>query len=233
MFCSNCGHSFEGNTSNVCRNCGTIKIPSQNQNNLTNQGSFNSNPLIHESQPPQPQDGPNGGYRAPAHAMPLGHSTQPSRSGQINSHSTPGHGGQFGHSTQPGHGGQFSHGPHPGHRPHPGHIAHPGHRPHPGHSPYPGGHGPHPSFGRYPGYGPPAAFQPGRGKAIGSLILGIFSVMFPLPFIGVILGIVGLVLASTAKREGYIGGVRTAGFVISIIGTIAAVSYTIGILSIL
>ncbi|HIT57025.1 MAG TPA: hypothetical protein IAA94_03600 [Candidatus Galloscillospira stercoripullorum] len=66
--------------------------------------------------------------------------------------------------------------------------------------------------------------QPGKGAATGSLVCGIISVV--LWFFGysallsVILGIVGLVLASKAKKEGFVGGMQTAGFVLSIIGLI-------------
>ena len=38
--------------------------------------------------------------------------------------------------------------------------------------------------------------------------------------IGLITGIIGLVCASNAKKAGYIGGMQTAGFVCSLIGTI-------------
>ena len=39
-------------------------------------------------------------------------------------------------------------------------------------------------------------------------------------FLSLVLGIVGLVLASNAKKAGYNDGLRTAGFVLSLIGTI-------------
>lgn len=63
---------------------------------------------------------------------------------------------------------------------------------------------------------------PGKGLAIASLILGIVSLICCCfgsgAIIAVILGIIGLVVAGKAKREGYIGGMRTAGFVCSLIG---------------
>ena len=63
---------------------------------------------------------------------------------------------------------------------------------------------------------------PGKGAAIASLVLGIVSVvcwfMSTLAFVGVITGIVGIVCASSAKKAGFDGGIRTAGFVLSIIG---------------
>ena len=65
---------------------------------------------------------------------------------------------------------------------------------------------------------------PGRGAAIGSMVLGIISVVFWFfgwgALVSIICGIVGLVLATKAKNEGYYGGIRTAGFVCSLIGII-------------
>lgn len=66
--------------------------------------------------------------------------------------------------------------------------------------------------------------EPGKGAAIGSLVCGIISVVFW--FFGVtaigslILGIVGLILAASAKKAGFTGGLQTAGFVLSLIGLI-------------
>jgi hypothetical protein len=68
---------------------------------------------------------------------------------------------------------------------------------------------------------------PGRGKAIASLILGIIAMTVPIPVLDIIAGVIGLVLALQSKSEGFTGGVRTAGFVCSIIGTIWAIIYTI------
>lgn len=66
--------------------------------------------------------------------------------------------------------------------------------------------------------------EPGKGAAIGSLVCGIVAVV--LWFFGVtavasvVLGIVGIVLAANAKKAGFQGGLRTAGFVLSLIGLI-------------
>ena len=57
---------------------------------------------------------------------------------------------------------------------------------------------------------------PGKGKATASLVLGILSFFF----VPVILGIIGLVLSCQSKKEGCQSGVRTAGFVTSLIGLI-------------
>ena len=70
----------------------------------------------------------------------------------------------------------------------------------------------------------PKPDQPGRRTAITSLVLG--SVAVGLWLLGravllpVILGIVGLVLAAKAKKAGYTGDLRTAGFILSLIGLI-------------
>lgn len=66
--------------------------------------------------------------------------------------------------------------------------------------------------------------QPGHGAAVASLVLGIIAVV--MWFFGyssiasVILGIIGLVCASNAKKAGFTGGLATAGFVLSLIGLI-------------
>ncbi len=65
---------------------------------------------------------------------------------------------------------------------------------------------------------------PGKGAAIGSLVCGIVSIVFwffgVTSILSLILGVVGLVLASNSKKAGFDGGLRTAGFVLSIIGTV-------------
>lgn len=65
---------------------------------------------------------------------------------------------------------------------------------------------------------------PGKGAAVASLVLGIIAVVLWFfgytSIVSVILGIVGLVCAGNAKKAGFIGGLRTAGFVLSLIGLI-------------
>jgi len=114
------------------------------------------------------------------------------------------------YGTQPTQGGF------PGGPPHGGHH---GHGPH--------GHNMHSPYGMHPAYGYPVRQQPGRTKAIVSLVLGILTIALPIPVVAIILGVVGIVLANASKNDGYIGGLRTAAFVISIIGTIVAFFYTI------
>ena len=71
--------------------------------------------------------------------------------------------------------------------------------------------------------------QPGSGQATASLVLGIISIVcivaswMYLSIASIILGIVGLVLASSAKKQGNTSGVRTGGFVTSLIGLILGV----------
>lgn len=72
--------------------------------------------------------------------------------------------------------------------------------------------------------GSPRGSQPGEGAATGSLVVGILSIIATLVIgaflpIGVILGIVGITLATSAKSKGFAGGTMTAGLVLSIIST--------------
>lgn len=64
----------------------------------------------------------------------------------------------------------------------------------------------------------------GKGAAVASLVLGIIAVVLWFfgytSIVSVILGIVGLVCAGNAKKAGFMGGLRTAGFVLSLIGLI-------------
>lgn len=65
--------------------------------------------------------------------------------------------------------------------------------------------------------------EPGKGAAIGSLVLGIIGLVVALIIngvVGLVLGIIGMVLASKAKNEGFTGGMRTGGFVLSLLAII-------------
>ena len=68
--------------------------------------------------------------------------------------------------------------------------------------------------------------QPGKGAAIASLVLGIVSIVTWFfgagAIIGLVTGIIGLVCASKAKKDGFSGGIQTGGFVCSLIGTIGS-----------
>lgn len=65
---------------------------------------------------------------------------------------------------------------------------------------------------------------PGKGAATASLVLGIVAVACWFfgwgAIISIACGIVGIVLASSSKKAGFTGGIRTAGFVLSLIGLI-------------
>ena len=65
---------------------------------------------------------------------------------------------------------------------------------------------------------------PGKGAATASMVLGIISVVLWFfgysALVSVILGIVGLILAGNGKKAGFVGGIQTAGFVLSLIGLI-------------
>ncbi len=65
---------------------------------------------------------------------------------------------------------------------------------------------------------------PGKGAAVGSLVCGIISVVVAWfgygAIAGIVLGIIGIILAASAKKAGFTGGMRTAGFVLSLIGLI-------------
>lgn len=70
----------------------------------------------------------------------------------------------------------------------------------------------------------PLPKAPAHGMAIASLVLGIVSVVFWFLGVGAIvsllLGIAGCVFANMAKKRGNNTGIRTAGFVLSLIGLI-------------
>ncbi len=63
---------------------------------------------------------------------------------------------------------------------------------------------------------------PGQNEAVVSLIMGIIAVLLWFfgysSLISVVLSIVGLVYASKSKQLGFNGPMRTAGFVLSLIG---------------
>ncbi|MBR3200932.1 MAG: zinc ribbon domain-containing protein [Mogibacterium sp.] len=66
--------------------------------------------------------------------------------------------------------------------------------------------------------------EKGKGQATASLVLGIIAVVCWFfgysAIVSVGCGIAGLILAGKAKSEGFEGGMRTAGFVLSLIGLI-------------
>ena len=68
-----------------------------------------------------------------------------------------------------------------------------------------------------------------KGMAIASLVLGIVALIVPIPVLDVIAGIVGLFLAGIAIKH-KAGGIAIAGLVLSIVGTINAIFFTLLVL---
>ena len=66
--------------------------------------------------------------------------------------------------------------------------------------------------------------RPGEGTATASFVCGLIGVIYWFfgytLILSVILGIVGLILASRSKQEGFDGGMRTAGFVLSLVSLV-------------
>ena len=76
----------------------------------------------------------------------------------------------------------------------------------------------------------------GKKLATASLVLGIISIVFWFFGVGaivsIITGIVGIVMASKAKNEGFIDGIRTGGLVTSIIGLCGGTIVLIAVLAV-
>lgn len=64
---------------------------------------------------------------------------------------------------------------------------------------------------------------------VAALVLGIVSIVFAFlyPLVGVIAGIVGIILGNMAKKDPATAGMGTAGFVLSIIGTVLCLLFWI------
>lgn len=73
-------------------------------------------------------------------------------------------------------------------------------------------------------YGQPTPKLPGQGAATASLILGIIGAVCALfltfGVISVGCGIAGIIVAGNAKKQGYTGGMRTVGFILSLLSLI-------------
>ena len=68
----------------------------------------------------------------------------------------------------------------------------------------------------YEPYGTPHT-PPGQGMAIASLVMGILGLVTGFFFAGLLFGILGIIFAMSARKQGYTGGIATAGLVTSII----------------
>ncbi|MCL2363421.1 MAG: hypothetical protein FWC71_02020 [Defluviitaleaceae bacterium] len=86
----------------------------------------------------------------------------------------------------------------------------------------------------YPHHAPPGfppygyyAKPPAQGMAGTALGLGIVALIFPVPFLGVILGFIGILLITSARKQGNSSGLATAGLVMTLVGTVLAILYTI------
>ena len=90
---------------------------------------------------------------------------------------------------------------------------------------------PYPPYGYNPhGYYPPVQ-QPGHGLAVGSMVLGIVSLIFSwFPYL-IPLSIVGTVLAVVAMKQGNKGGMAIAGLICSLIALIISAIVLIVIIS--
>ena len=69
--------------------------------------------------------------------------------------------------------------------------------------------------------------QPAHGKAAASIIVGIIGVICWFfgysSLLSIILGVVGVVLASKAKKEGNTEGMRTGGLILSIVSLVGGI----------
>ena len=71
--------------------------------------------------------------------------------------------------------------------------------------------------------------RPASGFAVASLVLGIIAMTLPVPVLDIIIGVLGLIFAIYAKKKGHGGGMSTAGLVLSILGTIWSIWFTISV----
>ncbi len=63
-----------------------------------------------------------------------------------------------------------------------------------------------------------------NGKATAALVLGIVSLIgICVPIAGIICGIIAIVLASMAKKEGAVNGKQKAGLILGIIGIVISI----------
>ena len=86
-----------------------------------------------------------------------------------------------------------------------------------------------PPPGHLPQYPPPFTKKPNRVMAAIAFACGIYSMTLPVPVIDILLGLTGIILAALAMRSGA-KGLAIAGLIVSIVGTLFAIFYTIDVL---
>ena len=65
-----------------------------------------------------------------------------------------------------------------------------------------------------------------NGKAVAALVLGIVSLLgLCIPLAGIICGIIAIILAVMAKKEGSTDGKQKAGMILGIIGIVISIVY--------
>ena len=90
---------------------------------------------------------------------------------------------------------------------------------------------PHSPYGQnQPPFDGPPPQQPKTTMAGVALALGIAAMILPIPVIDVIAGVLGIVFAAIARKSG-VGGLAIAALVVSIIGTVMALFYTIFVIA--
>ena len=80
--------------------------------------------------------------------------------------------------------------------------------------------------------GRPPEKQPKTVLAVVALVCGLFALIVPVAVIDVILGVAGICLGWMARQSG-VGGLATAGMVVSIIGTMVAISFTLSVFGVI
>lgn len=88
-----------------------------------------------------------------------------------------------------------------------------------------------PNMQAYAGVPVQKPVEPGHGTAIASLICGIASLIMSFAsfgFLGVPLGVAGIITACISKNSGNREGIRTGGFVTSIIGLLLSILFIVG-----
>jgi hypothetical protein len=72
----------------------------------------------------------------------------------------------------------------------------------------------------------PVAQQPKNGLAIAGLVCGIIAMFLPIPFIDIVIGVTGIILAIVAKKQCSTGWF-VAALIVSIIGTINSIIFSL------